>query len=63
MNLVLMLVLMLNKTFSSTLLTSSVGLITVEVFVVGLGDLQFDVHAYTIGTFSVFAQVMFSARD
>ena len=55
-------VLVLKKPFPSALLTSSVGLITVGVFVASLGDLQFDAHAYTMGTFSVFAQVMFIAR-
>lgn len=49
-------VLVLKKPFPSALLTSSVGLITVGVFVASLGDLQFEAHAYTMGTFSVFAQ-------
>merc|ERR1711936_1477727 len=33
-----------------------IGLITVGVFVASLGDLQFEAHAYTMGTLSVFAQ-------
>merc|ERR1712142_764346 len=49
-------VLVLKKPFPSALLSSSVGLITVGVFVASLGDLQFDAHAYTMGTLSVFAQ-------
>ena len=47
----------LNKPFPSPLLTFSIALITVGVLVAGLGDLQFDGHAYTMGTLSVFAQV------
>ena len=50
-------VLVLKKPFPSTLLTSSIGLITVGVFIASLGDLQFEAHAYTMGTLSVFAQV------
>lgn len=49
-------VLVLKKPFPSALLTSSVGLITLGVFVASLGDLQFEAHAYTMGTLSVFAQ-------
>jgi len=49
-------VLVLKKPFPSSLLSSSVGLITVGVFVASLGDLQFDAHAYTMGSLSVFAQ-------
>merc|ERR1719427_843220 len=49
-------VIVLKKPFPSTLLSSSVGLITFGVFVASLGDLQFDAHAYTMGTLSVFAQ-------
>ena len=48
----------LNKPFPSPLLTFSIALITVGVLVAGLGDLQFDGHAYTMGTLSVFAQVI-----
>ena len=47
----------LNKPFPSALLTFSIALITVGVLIAGLGDLQFDGHAYTMGTLSVFAQV------
>ena len=50
-------VLVLQKPFPSQLLISSVGMITVGVFVAGLGDLQFDAYSYTMGTLSVFAQV------
>lgn len=49
-------VMILNKPFPSPLLTFSIALITVGVLVAGLGDLQFDGHAYTMGTLSVFAQ-------
>ena len=48
----------LNKPLPSPLLTFSIALITVGVLVAGLGDLQFDGHAYTMGTLSVFAQVI-----
>ena len=47
----------LNKPFPSKLLQASIALITVGVLVAGLGDLQFDGHAYTMGALSVFAQV------
>ena len=50
-------VMILNKPFPSALLTFSIALITVGVLIAGLGDLQFDGHAYTMGTLSVFAQV------
>ena len=50
-------VMILKKPFPSPLLTFSIALITVGVLVAGLGDLQFDGHAYTMGTLSVFAQV------
>ena len=53
-------VMILNKPFPSPLLTFSIALITVGVLVAGLGDLQFDGHAYTMGTLSVFAQVSIS---
>jgi len=49
-------VIVLKKPHPSALLTSSVGLITVGVFVASLGDLQFEAHAYTMGSLSVFAQ-------
>merc|ERR1719192_588290 len=49
-------VMILNKPLPSPLLTFSIALITVGVLVAGLGDLQFDGHAYTMGTLSVFAQ-------
>jgi len=49
-------VLVLKKPFPSALLSSSVGLITFGVFIASLGDLQFEAHAYTMGTLSVFAQ-------
>lgn len=49
-------VMILNKPFPSALLTFSIALITVGVLIAGLGDLQFDGHAYTMGTLSVFAQ-------
>jgi len=49
-------VLVLKKPFPSALLSSSIGLITVGVFVASLGDLQFEAHAYTMGSLSVFAQ-------
>ena len=55
-NLVLSVV-VLRRPSPSPLLTFSVGLITLGVFVAGLGDLSFDSHAYTMGTLSVFAQV------
>ena len=35
----------------------SIGMITVGALVAGLGDLQFDAHAYLLAAFSVFAQV------
>ena len=54
-NLVLSVV-VLKKTFPSTLLTSSIGIITLGAFVASLGDFQFDLHAYTMGGLSVFAQ-------
>jgi len=49
-------VIVLKKPHPSALLTSSVGLITIGVFVASLGDLQFEAHAYTMGSLSVFAQ-------
>jgi len=49
-------VVVLKKPHPSALLTSSVGLITFGVFVASLGDLQFEAHAYTMGSLSVFAQ-------
>lgn len=49
-------VLVLKKPFPSALLLSSVCLITLGVFIASLGDLQFDAHAYTMGSLSVFAQ-------
>jgi len=49
-------VLVLKKTFPSILLTSSIGIITLGAFVASLGDFQFDLHAYTMGGLSVFAQ-------
>merc|ERR550519_505254 len=49
-------VMILKKPFPSALLTFSIALITVGVLVAGLGDLQFDGHAYTMGSLSVFAQ-------
>ena len=55
-NLVLSVVI-LRRPFPSPLLTFSIALITVGVFIASLGDLSFDGHAYTMGTLSVFAQV------
>ena len=49
-------VIVLKKSFPSHLLMSSVGLITVGVFIASLGDLQFDGHAYMLGCLSVLAQ-------
>merc|ERR1719270_1786068 len=49
-------VMVLRRPFPSTLLTFSIGLITIGVLVAGMGDLSFDAHAYTMGTLSVFAQ-------
>merc|ERR1719242_777637 len=49
-------VMILNKPFPSKLLQASIALITVGVRGAGLGDLQFDGHAYTMGSLSVFAQ-------
>ena len=54
-NLVLSVV-VLKKTFPSALLTSSIDIITLGAFVASLGDLQFDLYAYTMGGLSVFAQ-------
>ena len=55
-NLVLSVV-VLGKPLPSPLLATSVGVITVGVFIASLGDLEFDGHAYTMGILSVFAQV------
>jgi len=49
-------VIVLKKPFPSSLLTCSVGIITLGAFVASLGDFQFDLHAYTMGGLSVFAQ-------
>merc|ERR1719422_521361 len=51
-------VMVLRRPFPSVLLTFSIGLITIGVLVAGMGDLSFDAHAYTMGTLSVFAQVL-----
>lgn len=57
-NLVLSVV-VLKKPFPSPLLVTSVGVITVGVFIASLGDLEFDGHAYTMGILSVFAQAAY----
>jgi len=49
-------VVVLKKSIPSTLLTSSIGVITLGAFVASLGDFHFDLHAYTMGGLSVFAQ-------
>ncbi len=55
-NLVLAVV-VLKKPLPSPLLATSVAVITAGVFIASLGDMEFDGHAYTMGTLSVFAQV------
>jgi len=49
----------LKKPFPSSLLMISIGMITVGALVAGLGDLQFDAHAYLLAAFSVFAQACY----
>jgi len=49
-------VLVLKRSMPSPLLILSIGIITLGVLVASLGDLEFDAHAYFMGTCSVFAQ-------
>lgn len=49
----------LKKPLPSRLLTLSIGIITMGAFVAGMGDLQFDPFAYSMGTFAVFAQASY----
>jgi drug/metabolite transporter (DMT)-like permease len=57
-NLVLSVV-VLKKAYPSALLTSSIGIITLGAFVASLGDFQFDLHSYSMGGLSVFAQAAY----
>ena len=52
-------VVVLKKAMPSSLLTSSVGIIAAGALVASLGDLQFDLHAYTMGGLSVMAQAAY----
>lgn len=49
-------VVVLKRPMPSSLLSLSIGIITLGVFIASLGDLEFDSHAYFMGTCSVFAQ-------
>ena len=57
-NLVLSVV-VLKRAVPSVLLSSSVCIIAIGAFVASLGDFQFDLHSYTMGGLSVFAQAAY----